>query len=98
MRPKKAATLALRRSNRQPTAAAQRESEKTTRQRVKKIETRVAGIDDELATLERKLADSSIYNGSTAELMKLGQRQTELRKEKEALEAEWLELYEQLEA
>ena len=85
-------------ADRRRAAAAQRESEKTTRQRVKKIETRVAGIDDELATLERKLADSSIYNGSTTELMKLGQRQTELRKEKETLEAEWLELYEQLEA
>jgi ATP-binding cassette subfamily F protein 3 len=30
--------------------------------------------------------------------MRLGQRQTELRREKETLEVEWLELYEQLEA
>jgi ATP-binding cassette subfamily F protein 3 len=29
--------------------------------------------------------------------MKLGQRQADLRREKETLEAEWLELYEQLE-
>jgi ATP-binding cassette subfamily F protein 3 len=31
-------------------------------------------------------------------MMRLGQRQTELRREKEALDAEWLELYERLEA
>ncbi len=85
-------------ADRRRAAAAQRENEKATRQRVKKIETRVAAIDEELTTLEGKLADPSTYNGSTAELMKLGQRQTELRKEKETLEAEWLQLYEALEA
>jgi len=85
-------------ADRRRAAAAQRESEKASRQRVKKIETRVAAIDEELTKLEQKLADPATYNGSTAELMKLGQRQAELRKEKETLEAEWLELYEQLEA
>lgn len=85
-------------ADRRRAAAAQRESEKASRQRVKKIETRVATIDEELTKLEQKLADPETYNGSTAELMKLGQRQAELRKEKETLEAEWLELYEQLEA
>jgi len=78
--------------------AAQRENEKVTRQRVKKIETRVATIEGELTELEAKLADPETYNGPTAEMMRLGQRQTELRKEKETLEGEWLELYEQLEA
>ncbi|WP_423372788.1 ABC-F family ATP-binding cassette domain-containing protein [Dyella acidisoli] len=85
-------------ADRRRAAAAQRESEKASRQRVKKIETRVAAIDEELTKLEQKLADPQTYNGSTAELMKLGQRQAELRKEKETLEAEWLELYELLEA
>jgi ATP-binding cassette subfamily F protein 3 len=79
-------------------AAAQRENEKSSRQRVKKIETRVAAIDIELAALEARLADPATYNGPTAELMKLSQRQGELRQEKTALEGEWLELYEQLEA
>ncbi len=79
-------------------AATQRENEKATRQRVKKIETRVATIEGELAQVEAKLADPATYNGSTAEMMRLGQRQTELRREKETLEGEWLELYEQLEA
>lgn len=85
-------------ADRRRAAAAQRENEKASRQRVKKIETRVTTIDEELSKLEQKLADPDTYNGSTAELMKLGQRQAELRKEKETLEAEWLELYELLEA
>jgi len=79
-------------------AAAQRESEKKSRQRVKRIETRTASIDSELAALETQLADPATYNGPTSEMMRLGQRQTELRREKEALEAEWLEIYETLEA
>ncbi|AGG88773.1 ABC-F family ATP-binding cassette domain-containing protein [Rhodanobacter denitrificans] len=79
-------------------AAAQRENEKAARQRVKKIETRTAGIDTELAALEAGLADPATYNGPTSEMMRLGQRQTELRHEKEALETEWLALVEQLEA
>ena len=85
-------------ADRRRAVAAQRENEKASRQRVKKIETRVAAIDEELTKLEQRLADPKTYNGPTAELMKLGQRQAELRKEKETLEAEWLELYELLEA
>ena len=78
--------------------AAARENEKVSRQRVKKIETRTATIDAELSKLETTLADPATYNGPTGEMMRLGQRQTELRKEKDALETEWLELQEQLEA
>ncbi|HWU76188.1 MAG TPA: ATP-binding cassette domain-containing protein [Rhodanobacter sp.] len=77
-------------------AAAQRESEKASRQRVKRIETRMATIDSEMAALEKQLADPETYRGSTSEMMRLGQRQAELRSEKEALETEWLELAEQL--
>jgi ATP-binding cassette subfamily F protein 3 len=77
-------------------SAAQRETDKVSRQRVKKIETRVSSIDGELGALEQKLADPAVYQGSTAELMTLSQRQGELRREKETLEVEWLELYEQL--
>jgi ATP-binding cassette subfamily F protein 3 len=79
-------------------ANAQREGDKVARSRVKKIETRTAAIEGELAQLETRLADPQIYNGPTAELMKLTQRQAELRGEKEQLEGEWLSLYEQLEA
>jgi len=76
----------------------QRENEKTSRSRVKKIEARIAVIGGELAALETRLADPATYNGPTQELMKLSQRQAELRGEKEILESEWLELYERLEA
>jgi ATP-binding cassette subfamily F protein 3 len=78
--------------------AAERDSDKATRQRVKKIETRIATLEGELTALEAKLADPQTYNGSTTEMMRLGQRQSELRSEKETLEVEWLALYEQLEA
>jgi ATP-binding cassette subfamily F protein 3 len=79
-------------------AVAQRENEKISRQRVKRIEARAATIETELTALETQLADPATYNGPTQEMMRLGQRQTELRREKEALDAEWLELYERLEA
>jgi ATP-binding cassette subfamily F protein 3 len=79
-------------------AAAQRDNEKAARQRVKKIETRTASIDTELAALEAQLADPATYNGPTSEMMRIGQRQAQLRDEKETLETEWLALVEQLEA
>ena len=78
--------------------AQQREEDKVSRQRVKKIETRTAAIDAELLAIEQQLADPATYNGPTAEMMRLGQRQTSLRQEKETLESEWLSLYERLEA
>ncbi|MEP6899480.1 MAG: ATP-binding cassette domain-containing protein [Rhodanobacter sp.] len=79
-------------------AASQRENEKVSRQRAKRIETRTASIDTELSTLETRLSDPATYNGPTSEMLQLGRRQTELRREKEALETEWLEIQERLEA
>ncbi|MEO9080436.1 MAG: ribosomal protection-like ABC-F family protein [Rhodanobacter sp.] len=78
--------------------AERREQDKTSRQRTKRIENRTAAIETELTELEAKLADPATYNGPTSEMMRLGQRQAELRHEKEALETEWLELLEQQEA
>ena len=78
--------------------AERREQDKTSRQRIKRVENRTAAIEAELAELEAKLADPATYNGPTSEMMRLGQRQAELRHEKEALETEWLELLEQQEA
>ena len=78
--------------------AARREQDKTSRQRIKRVEHRTAAIEVELAELVAKLADPATYNGSTSEMMQLGQRQTELRHEKEVLETEWLKLLEQQEA
>jgi len=85
-------------ADRRRESAAQRDSDKAARQRVKKIETRTGAIDTELAALETQLADPATYNGPTSEMLRLGQRQAALRQEKEALETEWLELVEQLEA
>jgi ATP-binding cassette subfamily F protein 3 len=79
-------------------AAARRESEKASRQRVKHIETRSAKIDGELAVLEARLADPQIYNGATQELVRLSQQQAQLRHEKDTLDTEWLQLVERLEA
>ncbi|MEO6798814.1 MAG: ribosomal protection-like ABC-F family protein [Rhodanobacter sp.] len=79
-------------------AADRRGQEKTSRQRVKRIETRTMAIDAELTEIEARLADPATYNGPTSEMMRLSQRQVDVRREKEALETEWLELVEQLEA
>ncbi len=78
-------------------SAMRREQKKTSHQRVQRIETRTATIDAELTGLEAKLADPATYHGPTSEMLLLGQRQSELRHEKEVLESEWLELVEQLE-
>jgi ATP-binding cassette subfamily F protein 3 len=79
-------------------SAEEREKEKPLRARVKKIESLIESMDKELVAIEVKLADPAVYEGSTAELMKLGQRQAELRGEKENLELEWLGILEQIEA
>src|ERR1700744_1039696 len=85
-------------ADRRPASAAQRENEKVSRQRIKKLETRIATLDTELTTLDQRLADPDVYNGSTTELLKLSQKQAELRREKETLEGEWMALYETLES
>ena len=85
-------------ADRRRASAAQRESEKVSRQRIKKLETRIATLDTELTTLEQRLADPNVYNGSTTELLKLSQKQADLRREKETLEGEWMALYEALES
>jgi ATP-binding cassette subfamily F protein 3 len=79
-------------------SAEEREKEKPLRARVKKIESLIESMDKELVAIEVKLADPAVYEGSTAELMRLGQRQAELRGEKESLELEWLGILEQIEA
>jgi len=79
-------------------AAAQREGGKQSRQRLRHIETRMAGIDGELLAMEAALADPQTYAGPTAEMLRLSQRQARLRDEKSELETEWLQLAEQLEA
>jgi len=91
-------TVAVSPQERRRQAAAQRESGKLSRQRLRHIETRVAGIDAELAAVDAELADPQTYAGPTRELMRLSQQQAKLREEKNRLETEWLQLAERLEA
>jgi len=92
-----AAAAAMEKERRQADAQA-REREKPLRSKLKKIESRMGELDGELAIVQAKLADPKIYEGPTAELMSLSQKQGAWRQEKETLEAQWLELMEQLEA
>ncbi len=78
-------------------AAQQREREKPLRQRLQKTEQRMQTLADALAALEQQLADPKLYAGADAELMRLLQQQAGLRSEHACLEAEWLDLYAQLE-
>jgi ATP-binding cassette subfamily F protein 3 len=66
--------------------------------RIKQIEAAIAAIQSEAKHIEGELADPGLYgsDGGGA-IVQLAQRQGELQKDREALEAEWLELYEQQE-
>ncbi|MGN6788759.1 MAG: ABC-F family ATP-binding cassette domain-containing protein [Rhodanobacteraceae bacterium] len=78
-------------------AAAERERQRMTRKQIEKIETHIAAIDAALAGLQERLADPAIYEGPNAVLADIGREQYALRREKTALEAEWLAHYEALE-
>ncbi|MBN8737306.1 MAG: ATP-binding cassette domain-containing protein [Xanthomonadales bacterium] len=79
-------------------AAAERERTRGLRKRIEKIEARTAAIEKELAALQERLADPAIYTGPTAVLADIGREQNALREEKSALESEWLQRFEELEA
>ncbi|HEX7348447.1 MAG TPA: ATP-binding cassette domain-containing protein [Rhodanobacteraceae bacterium] len=93
-----AATASVDPRQRRREAAAAREQSRALRKRLQKIETRVAAIDAELASLAERLADPAIYEGPTAALAEIGRTQSALRAEKDTLETEWLDGYAELEA
>ncbi len=66
--------------------------------RIKQLEARIAAIQSEAKHIEDELANPAIYgsDGGGA-VVRLAQRQGEMQKERETLEAEWLQLYEQQE-
>jgi len=66
--------------------------------RIKQLEARIATLQSEAKHIEDELADPAIYgsDGGGA-VVRLAQRQGEMQKERDALEAEWLQLYEQQE-
>ena len=63
--------------------------------RLRQVEERIAVLQSELAHIEHELADPALYrsDGGGA-LLQLNQKQAALVSEKDALEAEWLGLYE----
>ena len=66
--------------------------------RLKQVEARIAALQSEAAHIQEELANPAIYgsDGGGA-VVRLAQRQGEMQKERETLEAEWLQLYEQQE-
>ncbi|KFN48663.1 hypothetical protein N790_06015 [Arenimonas malthae CC-JY-1] len=63
--------------------------------RLRQVEARVAELEAELAQVESQLADPAVYgNDGGIEVAQLAQRQEKLAREKEGLEAEWLQLLE----
>ncbi len=67
--------------------------------RLKQLEARLAALQEEGVRVETQLADPAVYgNDGGGELAQLMQRQAELARERETLEAEWLALYERIEA
>ncbi|RZA34177.1 MAG: ABC transporter ATP-binding protein [Lysobacteraceae bacterium] len=56
-------------------------------------EARVAGLEGELAALEKEMADPAVYAGGGARVAEIGRQQTRLREALAAAEAEWSALY-----
>ena len=79
-------------------AAAERERQRALRKNLDKVEARMAKVDAALSVLQERLADPAIYEGPTAVLAHVGREQNALREEKSALEAEWLQRFEELDA
>ncbi|MDP2184439.1 MAG: ATP-binding cassette domain-containing protein [Xanthomonadales bacterium] len=68
------------------------------RSRLQQLEARLAEIDANSAALATQLSDCAIYSGDGMQAAQLAQQQSVLASERETLEAEWLGLYDLLEA
>lgn len=80
-------------------AAEQRKQLQPLKKKVSKIEASIETNETELAALEEKLLDTSLYeSGKQDELQQILQRQGELKQQNEAFEEEWMQLHEELEA
>ena len=79
-------------------AAGQRERLQPLRRQLQRVEQRLAAIAAECRGIEQRLADPEVYAGDGSEATQLGQALAALRREQGTLEAEWLQLYEQIEA
>ncbi|QFU76981.1 ATP-binding cassette domain-containing protein [Halioglobus maricola] len=80
-------------------AAAQRERLRPLKKRLDKVEKDMAAVESQLETLQQQLADATIYEIERKDdLSALLLQESELKPRAETLEAEWLELQEELEA
>ncbi|MCQ3830079.1 ATP-binding cassette domain-containing protein [Microbulbifer elongatus] len=80
-------------------AAALREQLKPLTNKLKSIEQEIAKAEKEVQSLEEKLADEGLYSGGQQdEITRLTRAQGEAKESLEALEMEWLEISEALEA
>ena len=77
--------------------AEQRQATAELRKTIKNAETRIAKLEAQKTTLEARLADPEVYNGSTRDLMDLQLKHAALKEELDAAEAAWLEAQEALE-
>jgi ATP-binding cassette subfamily F protein 3 len=81
-------------------SAEQRAQIRPLKEAIKKLDTRMARLQKELAGIDSRLADTTIYDepGRSAELAQLLKDQGERKKQLAAAEEEWLETSERLEA
>jgi ATP-binding cassette subfamily F protein 3 len=79
-------------------AAEQRRLLQPLRNKVKALEQQLAALAAQQAELQRRLADSALYEErNKAELKTLLARQSELNRQQQAHEAQWLETHEEME-
>lgn len=76
--------------DRRRTAAEQRERERPLRQRLQRIEKRLAQLEAENTELHALLGDPSLYERGPEAVMEHSRRAAELAREREQLEEEWL--------
>jgi ATP-binding cassette subfamily F protein 3 len=86
------------RANRSSATPVEAESpaRRAARKKAAKIESELATLQQECGAIEQQLADPALYAGNSEEAVTLARRQAELKARHEALETEWLQLYESL--
>ena len=77
--------------------AEQRQATAKLRKSVQEAEKRMAKLEEQKKTLEAKLADPDIYNGSTKDLMEIQVKHAEIKDAMNEAEMAWLEAQEALE-
>jgi len=77
--------------------AEQRQATAELRKTIKNAESQIAKLEQQKSTLESRLADPQVYNGSTRDLMDLQLKHAKLKETIAEAEAVWLEAQEALE-